>query len=103
MKYSLSTSPAARRTQVRPLSNRKRAIVMIVGLSCSLLLLSVIVNAAIKLPPLVGDNMVLQRNVKTPVWGWATPGATIDLSFHGKQYQATTDASGKWQLRLDEI
>lgn len=60
-------------------------------------------NGNIKLPPLVGDNMVLQRNLKTPVWGWATAGAVVEITFHNKQYSATADASGKWMVRLDAL
>jgi sialate O-acetylesterase len=70
-------------------------------LSAVILLLCLNAHAAIKLPPLVGDNMVLQRNVKTPVWGWATAGAVINLGFNGKKYTTTTDAAGKWQLKLN--
>jgi len=60
-------------------------------------------QALIKLPPLVGDNMVLQRNTKTPVWGWATPGAAVEITFNNKTYKAVTNASGKWMAQLDAL
>jgi sialate O-acetylesterase len=60
-------------------------------------------QAAIKLPPLVGDNMVLQRNSRTPVWGWAAAGATIEITFHNNKYNAVADASGKWMVKLNAL
>jgi sialate O-acetylesterase len=31
------------------------------------------VQADIRLPAVIGDNMVLQRGIKAPLWGWAGP------------------------------
>ena len=31
-------------------------------------------SAELKLPAILGDNMVLQRDLPVPVWGWAEPG-----------------------------
>jgi sialate O-acetylesterase len=56
--------------------------------------------AAIKLPALVGDNMILQRNVKVPVWGWADPGEKIRIKFNKKEFKTTTGTDGKWYLQL---
>ena len=30
-------------------------------------------NADVKLPSVIGSNMVLQREMPVPVWGWADP------------------------------
>ena len=40
------------------------------------------------LHPLFTDNMVLQRGMKDPVWGWATPGKTVTVSMNGKKATA---------------
>lgn len=58
-------------------------------------------NAQIKLPTLVRDSMILQRDAKVNIWGWATPGENITASFNGKKYQAKTAADGKWIFQLD--
>ena len=36
----------------------------------------------LRLPAVIGDNMVFQSGVKAPVWGWAEPGdkVTVELS-----------------------
>lgn len=50
-----------------------------------------------------GDNAVFQRGVYVPVWGKARPGATVDVTFHGKSYNAVADNTGKWEIRLSPM
>src|SRR3982751_5897350 len=52
------------------------------------------------LHPLFTDDMVLQRRVKFPVWGWTSPGASVTVEFQGKSSTAVADATGKWMARL---
>ena len=33
--------------------------------------------AAIELPNVIGSNMVLQRDLPVPIWGWGEPGKNI--------------------------
>lgn len=49
---------------------------------------------------LFSDDMVLQRRVRFPVWGWTRPGAKVTVSMHGKEATAVADAQGKWMARL---
>jgi sialate O-acetylesterase len=49
---------------------------------------------------LFSDDMVLQRRVRFPVWGWTTPGASVTVSMQGKSSTAVADAQGKWIARL---
>ena len=49
------------------------------------------------------DNMILQRQVEVPVWGWAVPGREIEVSFAGQKKTAKTDEAGKWMLKLDPL
>jgi sialate O-acetylesterase len=55
------------------------------------------------LSPLFTDNMVLQRNVSAPVWGWAEPGTRIKVEVAGKSASAIADASGKWLAKLPAL
>jgi sialate O-acetylesterase len=64
---------------------------------------SLTLKAEIKLPALVADHMVLQRNIPIPVWGWADPGEQITITFNDKTYKTTTNANGKWQLKMDKF
>jgi sialate O-acetylesterase len=56
--------------------------------------------AQIRLPRLVSDGMVLQRQTVNRLWGWASPGEKITLRFNQKKYTASADESGKWMIRL---
>ena len=52
------------------------------------------------LHPLFTDNMVLQRGIADPVWGWAKPGQKVTVSLNGKSATATAGADGKWMAKL---
>jgi sialate O-acetylesterase len=59
--------------------------------------------ADVKLPALFADHMVLQRDMKVPVWGWAEAGEKVTVSFGDQTKTATADKDGKWTVRLDEL
>ncbi|WP_223815904.1 sialate O-acetylesterase [Adhaeribacter rhizoryzae] len=44
--------------------------------------------------------MVLQRDAKTKVWGWAAPSEKVSLKFNNKQYSTTADKAGNWTILL---
>src|SRR5258708_4151653 len=52
------------------------------------------------LHPLFTDNMVLQRDIRFPVWGWTDPGKKVTVELQGKKATATADAEGRWQTQL---
>ncbi len=58
------------------------------------------INAQIKLPRIISDGMVLQRDTKVNIWGWASPKEKIELDFKGKKYNTTTAEDGKWSIQL---
>ena len=57
-------------------------------------------SAAAKLPTIMSDGMVLQRDVALKIWGWAEPGEKVAVAFRGKQYATTTGADGRWQVLM---
>ncbi|MDQ4140819.1 MAG: sialate O-acetylesterase, partial [Bacteroidota bacterium] len=54
----------------------------------------------IKLPRLISDGMVLQRDTKTKIWGWAAPAEKITLTFQNKTYHTVADQDGNWLISL---
>lgn len=56
----------------------------------------------LSLPSVFGDKMVLQRNSNVPVWGWATPGKTVQIrtSWNDNPILATAREDGKWKIIL---
>ncbi len=57
----------------------------------------------VKLADALGDHMVLQRNKPAAIWGSAKPGDTVTVRFAAQIKKTTTDAKGKWLLRLDPM
>jgi len=49
------------------------------------------------------DNMVLQRGMEVPVWGWSEPGTKVTVEFAGQKQTATAGTDGKWVIELDDL
>ncbi|WP_288244161.1 sialate O-acetylesterase [uncultured Chryseobacterium sp.] len=60
-------------------------------------------DAKVKLPALVSDGMVLQRNQKLKIWGYADAGEKVTVKFLNKTYSTTADNSGNWNIMLPEL
>lgn len=70
------------------------------ALFCFILMISQIVFCQVRLPRLVSDGMVLQRNTNAKIWGWAEAGEKVTVNFNGKTYKTTTETDGKWSVTL---
>ena len=57
-------------------------------------------HAEVKLASPFTDHMVLQREMKVPVWGIADPGEKVTVAFAGQTVSSTADADGKWRVNL---
>jgi sialate O-acetylesterase len=68
-----------------------------------LLLVSITLQAEVKLANVFSDHMVLQRDKLVPVWGWADPGEKVTISFNKQTKSATTGNDGKWMVKLDKL
>lgn len=66
----------------------------------SYLLVVQFVDAQIRLPQIIRDSLILQRDVKVNIWGWASAGEKITVVFNGKKYKTKTAADGKWKIQL---
>ena len=67
------------------------------------LTLSALSFAQVKLPKVIANNMVLQRNQPVPIWGWAKPNEEISVSFKGQQKNAIANAEGYWKVMLSSL
>ncbi len=57
-------------------------------------------SAEVRLPKVISDHAVLQRERPIHLWGWATPGARLTSRFRTQSVSAIADALGKWSLYL---
>ena len=64
------------------------------------LLLSPLANADIRLPKLIGDGMVLQRDTAIPLWGWAAADETVEVRFNGQLLGQVKTKQGRWTVQL---
>jgi sialate O-acetylesterase len=54
--------------------------------------------AQVRLPQLISDGMVLQRDAKIKIWGWAQPGEKVTIKFAHKKYTTITNTGGDWVI-----
>jgi sialate O-acetylesterase len=60
-------------------------------------------KAQVKLPALVGDNMVLQQNSKVNLWGWASPNEKINikLGWQDSIVEISAKPDGTWKTTIN--
>ena len=58
------------------------------------------IQAQIKLPKLISDNIILQRDQAVKIWGWASPKEKITVLLNKKSFKTTASNDGKWEFLL---
>jgi sialate O-acetylesterase len=59
--------------------------------------------ADVKLPALIGDNMVLQQGRQAAIWGTADAGEQVTVTLGNQKQSATADANGQWKVQLGPL
>jgi sialate O-acetylesterase len=74
-----------------------KAILLILFLSFALSL-----SSKVKLPAILGDNMVLQQKSNVNLWGTASSLKIISIvvSWDKKKYSTISDKDGKWIISI---
>ncbi|MEE3371778.1 MAG: sialate O-acetylesterase [Planctomycetota bacterium] len=59
-------------------------------------------RAEVRLPKVLGSHMVLQRDSRVPLWGWATPGEELQIrgDWLSAAVSTTADENGSWRVLL---
>jgi len=68
-----------------------------------LLSFPVISFCQVRLPKLVSDGMVLQRDANVRIWGWAANGEKLSIRFIDATYNATANDKGEWEVMLPKL
>lgn len=78
----------------------KRFSLLTAAATAVLILASGMASAAVKLPAIIGNNMVLQRDEPVPVWGWDEAGTLVTVTLGEAKVTAKAGADGKWMVKL---
>jgi len=65
-----------------------------------ILLLALCAAAEVRLPVLLSDGAVLQRDMPMHFWGTADPGESVTVTFRDHSGTATADSFGRWHVYL---
>lgn len=60
-------------------------------------------TADVKVPAIFGSHMVLQRDQKDRIWGWAEPGEEITVKIAEQNHTTKAGADGSWQVMVDPM
>jgi sialate O-acetylesterase len=77
--------------------------VLIVALVATMVFVAGMARAEVIVDPMFSDNMVLQREMKVPVWGTAAAGENVTVTFRGQTVSDSAGTDGKWMLHLDPL
>ena len=55
------------------------------------------------LASIFSDHMVLQRDMKVPIWGAAAPGAKVVVQIGDDKQEATADDDGNWRVAMKPL
>ena len=81
----------------RRIASRPLTILVLCGVVA---VFSLAAQADVRLPSIIGDNMVLQADV-VRIWGWADAGEeiSVNLSWRETGWTVTTGEDGKWSFK----
>ena len=84
------------------MTSRIRWFVLLACLGATWALSLLQARADVSLHSLFSDHMVLQRGVRTPIWGWADEGEKVTVEFRG-QKKTTRTSEGRWMVTLSAM
>jgi sialate O-acetylesterase len=59
--------------------------------------------AAVRLPAIISDHMLLQRDAPVRIFGKADPGEAVAVAFRGQTAKTVADALGRWEVWLQPL
>jgi len=104
-----SEGTEGKRNRMHTLKTFVTALTLSAALLCSVLPAGAAKEAkpaaapAIELGAPFCDNMILQRGMEVPVWGWSKPGVKTTVEFAGQKKTAAAGKDGKWMLDLAQL
>ncbi|HEU4933244.1 MAG TPA: hypothetical protein VFT48_14270, partial [Pyrinomonadaceae bacterium] len=68
-----------------------------------ILVFTYVAHAEVRLPAILSDNMVLQQGTKVRIWGNATTGERVIVTFQNKSAETVADGQGRWQVLIGPL
>ncbi len=84
-------------------TERGKGLGMVVALLAFLAGPDSLARADVKVPAIFGSHMVLQRDQKDRIWGWAEPGEEVTVKIADQSHTAKAGADGGWQVMIDAM
>jgi sialate O-acetylesterase len=78
--------------------NNKMKVISLVFLLGLLMTVSSV--GQVRLPRLISDGVILQRDADVKIWGWASPDEKITIRFINETYQTSANTDGDWSIVL---
>ena len=57
-------------------------------------------DESLRLPRLISNGMILQREQPIKIWGWAKPGTAVTVKFLEREHTALAGVDGAWAVVL---
>jgi len=57
----------------------------------------------VRLPGIISDHMLLQRDVPARIFGKASPGEAVSVAFRGQTVKTVADPLGRWEVWLQPL
>ena len=68
--------------------------------SIILILAAIQASGTVRLPSVISDGMIIQRNEPIKIWGWADADEKFEINWNGQTYLATAQHDGSWECTL---
>lgn len=70
----------------------------ILGFLCFFLILEI--SAQVKLPRLISNGLILQRDQEVNIWGWSAANEKVSVTIANQTYQTVANSIGEWSIIL---
>jgi len=82
--------------RMTPLQKAKAVLILLVIVASGTLARSL--RAELRFANVFSSNMVLQQGKPIRIWGWADPGAAVEVTFGTEKATTTADQNGRWSV-----
>ena len=83
--------------------HRKMRLAGVVLAALAVAVFASALSAAVRLPAVIGDHMVIQQGKPVAVWGWAAKNEQVTVRLAGREAKARAAADGKWRVVFDPL